>query len=212
MTETIPASQIPQHVAAQLAHLTSRPSVQSTLILSRKDGSIIQVTGKLAPQSSPITSLNPTPGPEVLSSTEETPTAPSIDGEATAVSSTSIPNAPYKPSEAETLASHIYAFVSSASALSAVLSGPSAKANNNEPDYGAQGLQGNGMDMETDTGRRENQDKEAGNDREDEDEVKLLRLRTKIHEVIIIPDRRYLLCVVQDVSVSGVSGGGGSHR
>ncbi|KAI5300977.1 hypothetical protein KEM56_002063, partial [Ascosphaera pollenicola] len=34
----------------------------------------------------------------------------------------------------------------------------------------------------------------------DESDVKLLRLRGKVHEIIIIPDRKYLLCVVQDLT------------
>lgn len=50
-----------------------------------------------------------------------------------------------------------------------------------------------------------------GSEGQDDDEVKLLRLRTKKHEVVIVPDRRYLLCVVQDATPSAAgSGGSGS--
>lgn len=53
-----------------------------------------------------------------------------------------------------------------------------------------------------------------GPEREDESEVKLLRLRTKRHEIVVVPDRRFLLCVVHDVAAasttaSGSGGGGG---
>ncbi|PYH45405.1 uncharacterized protein BP01DRAFT_340896, partial [Aspergillus saccharolyticus JOP 1030-1] len=49
---SISTTQIPHHVTALLSHLTSRPGVQSTFILSRKDGSIIQSTGLYASSSS----------------------------------------------------------------------------------------------------------------------------------------------------------------
>jgi hypothetical protein len=45
-------------------------------------------------------------------------------------------------------------------------------------------------------------------DREEDDEVKLLRLRTKKHEIVVVPDRKYLLCVVHDAAHA--SGGPGA--
>ena len=52
-----------------------------------------------------------------------------------------------------------------------------------------------------------------GPEREDESEVKLLRLRTKRHEIVVVPDRKFLLCVVHDIAAAsttaGGSGGGG---
>ncbi|KAK2795682.1 hypothetical protein FQN52_003531 [Onygenales sp. PD_12] len=197
--------QLPRHVSAHLSNLTSRPGVQSTLLLSRKDGSIIQTSGLLASRSSPsFTPPAPVSIPEPAA-----PEQQSDDSNATANETTepSQPPAPYKPTQAETLAAHIFAFVSSASALSTSLSNPSSVPNN-ETDYGsgtagADNVNGHGH-ARNDSGESE------GYERDEDDDVKLLRLRTKIHEIIIIPDRKFLLCVVHDLSgASGSTGGGG---
>ncbi|PGH00012.1 hypothetical protein AJ80_09249 [Polytolypa hystricis UAMH7299] len=221
---TTPLS-LPPHVSAQLSHLASRPGVQSTLILSRKDGSIIQTTGLLALQSSPnnnnttTTPAAATP-PSLSPPTSEPPLATSSTTEQsnpTPITTENAPNTvatsvPYKPSPAELIASHIFAFVSSASALSASLSSSSTN-KSNEAEYrpsifDRSDVNGNGH------GKDERGESDAP-EREEEDEVRLLRLRTKVHEIIIIPGRRFLLCVVHDVSGGatgpGGGGGGGAH-
>lgn len=60
-----------------------------------------------------------------------------------------------------------------------------------EPNGFQEGL-GNGISR--DDGDRETSEKE------DDDEVKLLRLRTKKHEIVVVPDKKYLLCVVHDAA------------
>ncbi|EFR00522.1 hypothetical protein MGYG_03526 [Nannizzia gypsea CBS 118893] len=208
MNERNTLPEIPQHVAAQLSHLTSRPGVQSTLILSRKDGSIIQTTGLLAvPSTTNGTSSSSAPPTEIATPSSIT----DQDGESSETASSPVvaqptrQAAPYKPSPAETLAVHIHAFVSSASSLSTALSSPA-----DEED-----------DLETESENRKSLNKDSGPaggnpfedptplEREEDDELKLLRLRTKIHEIIIIPDRKYLLCVVHDVSTT--AGGAGTR-
>ncbi|PGH14611.1 hypothetical protein AJ79_02946 [Helicocarpus griseus UAMH5409] len=238
------SSQLPRHVSAHLSSLTSRPGVQSTLILSRKDGSIIQTTGLLATRLSPSSTppaTTPTPAPipaapDPSSSPDQQATTTDLNTSPTStaeeIGETSQHQqpepqplaAPYKPSQAETLAAHIFAFVSSASALSTSLSKPPSDDNsgiNNETDYksspfgATRSVNGNGHVGNQTT---ESDGQGQGHEREEDDEVKLLRLRTKIHEIIIIPDRKFLLCVVHDLSGSsggaggGGSGGGGSKR
>ncbi|KAF7592104.1 hypothetical protein BBP40_000709 [Aspergillus hancockii] len=188
---------IPPHVTALLSHLTSRPGVQSTFILSRKDGSIIQSTGLLA--SKPVGNSSPTlsqtsPDPEEQPESTTTPTGSSSPP---TPSSATIPNrhTPYQPSQAEALAAHIFAFVSSASDLSLSLSRPPTE-NAHGSKTESNGIQegfGNGSLRED--GEGESSDKE-------DDEVKLLRLRTKKHEIVVVPDRKYLLCVVHDAAQS----------
>lgn len=192
---------MPQHVTALLSHLTSRPGVQSTLILSRKDGRIIQSTGLLAPQET-----RPAPN---ASSTPETTPLPQPSDSSPASPAPSTPST-YQPSQAETLATHIFTFVSSASALGGCLSRPANAANGDNPNHSS-GLDagydtyGNG----TSTPREEDKEAEDG-EREEDDEVKLLRMRTKKHEIVVVPDRKYLLCVVHDAAhASGGSGAGG---
>ncbi|OQD99698.1 hypothetical protein PENVUL_c062G00925 [Penicillium vulpinum] len=180
--------QVPQHVTALLSHLTSRPGVQSTMILSRKDGSIIQSTGQLA-QTTEANGASrtahispPTTDPTAAQPTDPSPTLPTV-------------SQPYQPSQAETVAAHIFAFVSSAEALGVSLSRPAITVQRPNDahwdvnyDYGHEG-----------TAREEDRD-DGGLDRDEDGEVKLLRMRTKKHEIVVVPDRKYLLCVVHDAS------------
>jgi hypothetical protein len=173
--------------------------VQSTLILSRKDGSIIQSTGQLAQATEenttsrtahiPPTDLNPF---STTQPSDSTPASPALTQS-------------YQPSQAETLAAHIFAFVSSASALGISLSRPG-------PAHG--GPSDSHWDVNYDYGNEAStarEDRDDGVDREEDGEVKLLRMRTKKHEIVVVPDRKYLLCVVHDASPGG-PGATGSRR
>ncbi|KAJ5365562.1 hypothetical protein N7517_008448 [Penicillium concentricum] len=193
--------QIPHHVTALLSHLTSRPGVQSTLILSRKDGSIIQSTGQLAQTEENSTSRTahiPSPTTEQSPSSTTQPTDPSPVLPAV--------SQPYQPSQAETLAAHIFAFVSSAEALGVSLSRPTLTVQRPSDahwdvnyEYANEG-----------TAREEDRDGD-GFDRDEDGDVKLLRMRTKKHEIVVVPDRKYLLCVVHDAS-PGSAPAAGSRR
>ncbi|KAJ6020396.1 hypothetical protein N7540_005900 [Penicillium herquei] len=202
------SQQVPQHVTALLSHLTSRPGVQSTLILSRKDGSIIQSTGQLAIQESsqsraPIT----VPPTESVASSQPSDSTPPSPG-------TPVPPT-YQPSQTEALAAHIFAFVSSASALGVSLSRPASQTQQSENhtstttgldgEYGSYGTNG------TSTPREEDRDGDSIS-REEDEEVKLLRMRTRKHEIVIVPDRKYLLCVVHDASHASGGPGTGAGR
>lgn len=177
--------------------------MQSTLILSRKDGSIIQSAGQLAQKAeengtsrtahipSSTTDSNPS---SATQTTDSTPASPTV-------------SQPYQPSQAETLAAHIFAYVSSAEALGVSLSRPVPTVQRPSDghwdanyDYG----------HETNTAREEDRDGDDV-DREEDGEVKLLRMRTKKHEIVVVPDRKYLLCVVHDASPGGGPGATGSR-
>lgn len=177
--------------------------MQSTLILSRKDGSIIQSTGQLAQmteengssrtaQTTPSTTdSNPL---SAAQPTDPSPTSPTV-------------SQPYQPSQAETLAAHIFAYVSSAEALGVSLSRPTLTVQRpSDSHWDVNYDHGN----ETGTAREEDRDGE-GVDRDEDGEVKLLRMRTKKHEIVVVPDRKYLLCVVHDASPSGGPGAAGSR-
>ncbi|OJK02018.1 hypothetical protein ASPACDRAFT_1854033 [Aspergillus aculeatus ATCC 16872] len=326
--------QIPHHVTALLSHLTSRPGVQSTFILSRKDGSIIQSTGLYAfspttrrpsrptpsptpapisnPASSPspatapatatatLPNLNTVPvsgsgssptaphpdqqqegvqeqstNPTTLDATETVPAVPATEEESAAEADQpdepptntdkdtspianpdpTTPQTPqvttlpirtkesaaaaaaqqeheqaqaqeqqqekYTPSPAETLAAHIFAYVTSAAELSAVLADPTSDGagGRQQLGYGVGGGveagnrsgefrtghgigQGQGQGHEQGEGERDEEEEEG-------DEVKLLRLRTRKHEIVVVPDRKYLLCVVHGHG-SGHGGGAGA--
>lgn len=65
---------------------------------------------------------------------------------------------------------------------------------------------GNGVTSPREEGEHE------GHEKEEDDEVKLLRLRTKKHEIVVVPDRKYLLCVVHDAAHSTGGAGSGGVR
>lgn len=56
------------------------------------------------------------------------------------------------------------------------------------------------------------EDRGDGLDWDEDAEVKLLRMRTKKHEIVVVPDRKYLLCVVHDASPGSGTGATGSRR
>ncbi|KAL6230497.1 hypothetical protein BDW75DRAFT_222576 [Aspergillus navahoensis] len=224
MANSTTSPQIPQHVSALLSHLTSRPGVQSTLILSRKNGSIIQTTGLLAPPkrtsvTSGASTPVPTPGTENAATDTPTdtatdttaPSSPSTKAEtqqlqASSTTSAQTQSKPYQPTQAEALAAHIFAFVSAASNLSLSLSNPPGE------DAGGNSVHESGLVNGSGNGNGRDEGEAEGSEGQDDDEVKLLRLRTKKHEVVVVPDRKYLLCVVQDATLgaAGSSGSGGS--
>ena len=180
--------------------------MQSTLILSRKDGSIIQSTGLIAAQDTGM----PRPARTASSIGDSTPLSQS-----SSYSSPSSPAPPtpstYQPSQAEALGAHIFAFVSSASALGITLSRPGAQQSGDIAN--AIGLDGayNSYANGRKTPREEDRDGDSA-DREEDDEVKLLRMRTRKHEIVVVPDRKYLLCVVHDAAHASAGPGASGVR
>ncbi|KAE8349385.1 hypothetical protein BDV28DRAFT_160534 [Aspergillus coremiiformis] len=210
MAHTTASSQVPQHVTALLSHLTSRPGVQSTFILSRKDGSIIQSTGFLATKTASSSSPNTSQADLSAEDQPESTTTPAEPSSPSTAPSTTTPSrqTSYQPSQAEALAARIFAFVSSASDLSLSLSRPpTEKTHGSKTDSnGFQEGFGNGTSRDDREGET--------SEKEDDDEVKLLRLRTKKHEIVVVPDKKYLLCVVHDAAhpTGNTSAGGMRSR
>lgn len=103
--------------------------------------------------------------------------------------------------------------MTSASGLALSLSGDSPSKGNDDVGYdsrskGINGTLGNGTTPDDTTGT------DRTHEREEDDEIKLLRLRTKKNEIVVVPDRKYLLCVVHDASGAGATSasGGGTSR
>lgn len=177
--------------------------MQSTLILSHKDGSIIQSTGQLAqkPEENGTSRTAHMPPSTADSNAPSTP-QPTDPSPASPVSQ------PYQPSQAETLAAHIFAYVSSAEALGISLSRPTPAVQ--RPSDGQWDAH---YDYGHETGTTREEDRDGENiDREEDGEVKLLRMRTKKHEIVVVPDRKYLLCVVHDASPGGTGAAGSRSR
>jgi hypothetical protein len=148
--------------------------VQSTLILSRSDGSIIRATGF---EEAPVISLS-----QPITAADQSKGAQ----EATAYAS----NGQQDLKPAESLAASIYQFVQNAASLGKAL-GTTSRSGSGSRDS----IHGYG-------GRAQSANKPLGQDDEvdaanNEDDVQLLRLRTKQQEIIIFPDPSYICCVVQ---------------
>lgn len=79
------------------------------------------------------------------------------------------------------------------------------------------GLDGNaGADESGSPGHSRDEDEAGadGHEKLDDEELKLLRLRTKKHEIVVVPDKKYLLCVVHDAlaHAAGSAVGNGADR
>lgn len=175
-----------------LRGLTERRNVQSTLILSRKDGSIIRATGldRLEKQTTSSadasyrwTSPQQDPSSEV-----------NTDGTSNPVVVEDTIN---KLQPAGVLAASVFQFVNSASSLGQTLGNTSRNVSGVDAS-----LTTAGYSTAANRSKSEAVDEESDL-RDSEDEVQLLRLRIKHQEIIIFPDANYICCVVQRAGKAG---------
>ena len=165
-------------IDAILHSLQRRPNVLATIILSRKDGSIIRASGPKFDQENRDLRLkksyNESDVKEAAYMSESaTGTQPDVDSPA-----------PIQPSGLQVLACSIFAFVASSVALGGALQEENA--------ITASEVQA----RKTQSGRN-------SSDGHSEDEIQLLRLRLRRQEIIIYPDPSYLCCVVQGLEKAG---------
>ncbi|EXJ62847.1 hypothetical protein A1O7_03288 [Cladophialophora yegresii CBS 114405] len=197
LTGTVQESLNGPSIDAMLRGLTERPNVQSTLILSRKDGSIIRATGTGLPEQrgdpeSAVYQWSQVPGSTGgLEGSER-------GGASIAEKSEESAEAQQSARPVEILASSIFQFVNNANVLGETLGVTSRGAPRPNGAFTA-GAYGDDTDS-TNKDRSYDEDAESG---PSEDEVQLLRLRTKHQEIIIFPDPNYICCVVQKVSKAG---------
>ena len=102
-----------------------------------------------------------------------------------------------KPKPAELLASSIFQFVNNASALGMTLGTVSRNAT------GQDGIPAGLSYASTKAPKHDTIADDEPDSRSGEDDVQLLRLRTKHQEIIIFPDPNYICCVVQRVGKAG---------
>lgn len=168
-----------------LQNLSKRPNVRSTLILSRKDGSIIRATGSIAGDNE----RGQRPG-SVYGNAEPSKPTESTDRDAQAQQDEGNEESKVEPtlSPAQILAESIYTFVASAGALAESL--------------GKIDLLADASSTRKEAGRVDSQKDDptaASTASQTDGEVQLLRLRLKKQEIIIFPDPHYLCCVVQEL-------------
>ncbi|RMZ74364.1 dynein light chain-related [Pyrenophora seminiperda CCB06] len=130
------ASNAPEEMLSLLTRLSQKPGVQSTLILSRENGTIIRTSGLISSSSS----VNP--NSTLPASGETMPDNYTNGRQESGIHS------------AEHVASMVWSFLTAAGSLVDEL--------------------------------------------DKEDEVKLLRLRTKKNELVIVPDPKFILVAIHD--------------
>lgn len=198
--EVLQTLSLSEQVSNTLQSLTSRPGVESTLILSRKNGSIIKVAGAL--EDEPHHTKN-----GIASSSTLSPASATAEG----VAATSIEDgdtgdeametyAEAGPTRAERLASDIFLFVSTASFLAASLESTATSLESTATSKGYDASYQNG------TGYGHMQKGKTTAIAEQEVEVnplQLLRMRSKKHEIVIFPDPNFICCVVQSMERLG---------
>lgn len=156
--------------------MSDRPNVESTLILSRKDGSIIKTAGftgetrrKRALSAAPETTNNQNATSEDAAGAENDKLTP-----------------------AEELAASVFQFMKAAGILGATLATMTNDYGRESGSYTAKASNDAAQSSATD-------DSTNGLAGRSDAQVQLLRLRIKQLEVIIYPDPQYICCVVQRV-------------
>lgn len=186
---------LPPSIASSLEHLANRPGVVATLILSRKDGSVIRATGILSEQ--PPTKDTDNENGSVVPVKDETGSSE--------LGEDSGSNGTVKATPLEDFAAAVAGFVTSATSMNdAIRLCLSGNANRNDTfrpltrgDSEGHNVDGEGNEIQ-----------QAVHDVSD---VQLLRMRTKKHEVVIFPDSKFLSCVVQEVGKHGTNADTGAQ-
>ena len=183
-----------------LRGLTERPNVQSTLILSRRDGSIIRATGVGLPGDGGASAA----GKPYQWSQVQDSNGGSNGVEREAASLTEKLEEPADSQQTarpvEILAASIFQFVNNANVLGETLGTTSRNGARADGTFAAGGY-GETLDAsQKGQGFEDDTENTPG-----ADDVQLLRLRTKHQEIIIFPDPKYICCVVQRVGRPGAS-------
>ncbi|KAK5061373.1 hypothetical protein LTR84_007915 [Exophiala bonariae] len=184
-------------IDTMLRGLTDRPNVQATMILSKADGSIIRATGVIA--SDKQLSSNTTSQYQWSTSTsrqdEQLISKVTEQEPGNGAQQVEDPSRG-KQEPVEILAASIFQFVNNATSLGLTLGSVSRNS----------GMTGAASYRDSSTSRQEASVEEE-HPRSKDDEVQLLRLRTKYQEIIVFPDPNYICCVVQKVGKAGSNPG-----
>lgn len=162
----------------------------ATLILSRKDGSVIRATGSLASGKRPSSSRSDTNGDVEAKQQDEAKGEPDLKPQQDSGVKRTDP--------AHLLAASVAAFVSAAGTMSNAFQTSLAGESGNTDLYS--GWKESGQDQAVAKDKEEDARKA-----QQFSDVQLLRMRTKKHEVIIFPDPKFLCCVIQEVGRNGAT-------
>ena len=175
-----------------LRGLTDRPNVQSTLILSKKDGSIIRATGSITTDKQLSSGAG---GQYQWSKTQDSESDAARNKESDQGNTGQDEGGAQQDTQqpVELLAASIFQFVNQAASLGVTLGSISRDAD----------LSAAASYRDSSASRQEQENAEEESLRTKEDEIQLLRLRIKFQEIIVFPDPNYICCVVQRVGKAG---------
>jgi hypothetical protein len=177
-----------------LRGLTERPNVLSTLILSRRDGSIIRATGVGTSEEK---------GSSASGKSYQWAQVQESNVGSKEASASDRPDDPAGVQQAakpfEALAASIFHFVNNANVLGAILGTAS------QDGVRGDGTSTAGYGQAADASKKEKSFDEDAETSSSADEVQLLRLRIKHQEIIIFPDANYICCVVQRIGKANAS-------
>lgn len=174
-----PPSQDVTSAETMLDNLSRRPGVKSTLILARKDGSIIKASGVIASDRNIASQRRSIYGTESRLTSDRSSTD---ESNSDTVDEPGQKTEEQRLTPAQILAASIYSFVASATAVSDAV----AETDERNAFLGHEDQPPDHM-------------KEAHVQSQTKSDVQLLRLRLRKQEVIIFPDPSYLCCVIQDL-------------
>jgi hypothetical protein len=178
-------------IDAMLRGLTDRPNVQATLILSKTDGSIIRATGVIVSDQQ----LSSSAGSQYQwsRSQQDEPGASKVKEQEQSIGGQQEEDPQRgKQQPVEILAASVFQFVNHAASLGLTLGGV----------FRNSGISGAVSYKDSSTSKQEASTEDEYPKTKD-DEVQLLRLRTKYQEIIVFPDPNYICCVVQKVGKAG---------
>jgi hypothetical protein len=169
--------------------------VESTLVLSRRDGSIICTTGRLyQDKRSSVVEPSTSAGQPSDSTPNDSASAEPVNEQDLASDTERVASQGTRViTPAETLAASIFGFVHSATLLGRAI----GTSHSSQESQGA-ARAGVFESVSNPAGDRKHPDDESQSTPR-EDQVQLLRMRTRRQEIIIYPDPSYLCCVVQSV-------------
>jgi hypothetical protein len=180
-----------------LRGLTDRPNVQATLILSKADGSIIRATGVIVSDKQLSSNTTSQYQWSTLTSRQDEQLTSKVTEQEPGNGAQQVEDPSRgKQQPVEILAASIFQFVNNATSLGLTLGSVSRNS----------GMAGAASYKDSSTSRQEPSTEEE-HPRTKDDEVQLLRLRTKYQEIIVFPDPNYICCVVQKVGKAGSNPG-----
>jgi len=182
-----------------LRGLTDRPNVQATLILSKTDGSIIRATGVIVTDKQLSSgAVSQYQWSRLQQDEQEASKAKEQEQSGNSGQHEDDParGKQQQQQPVEILAASVFQFVNNAASLGLTLGSIS----------GNPGISGGAVSYKDSSSATSNQEASAAEEehpRMKDDEVQLLRLRTKYQEIIVFPDPNYICCVVQKVGKAG---------